>query len=181
MAQEGLNPDLRPDSHYTLPEALRRELAHEFGPVHQKDDLPGLLADAECVVAVGDVVSLTLNQLGIQPTLFVVDYITERGKGSEGFKAFLGNWGHQERTAHNPAGAITREAWDEVRAGLQEDGTTRLVIDGEEDLLGMPVFVEAPIGCKVLYGSPGRGVVVVTVDEAMKEKATELLGRFEHR
>lgn len=179
MAQEGVAPDLRPDSHYELPDALRGELAAEFGPIHQKNELPRVLADAPFVVAVGDVVSLTLNQLGIKPDVFVCDYITERGKGTHGFQAFLGKWGEDEVRAANPAGQITRAAWDAMREAIAAPGMTRVVVDGEEDLLGMVAFLEAPPGARVLYGAPGKGVVVVTVDDAMRERAARLLERFE--
>jgi uncharacterized protein (UPF0218 family) len=53
-------------------------------------------------------------------------------------------------------------------------------VEGEEDLLGIPCFLEAPLGAKVLYGMPGKGVVVVEVTPVFQERVRALLARFAH-
>jgi uncharacterized protein (UPF0218 family) len=47
-------------------------------------------------------------------------------------------------------------------------------VEGEEDLALMPVILEAPIGADVIYGWPGKGMMVLVIDQAIKEK-TKLL------
>lgn len=180
---EGPVADLRPPRRYVLPEALRGELARPFGPVVAGKELPGLLAGAPAVLAVGDVVSLTLKTLGIEPRLFVCDFLTQRGEPDPTYEAELGAWGQKAFRVSNPAATITREAWDAIRLGLAAaggpgEGPVRVVVDGEEDLLGIPCFLEAPEGSVVIYGMPGKGVVVVTADAAFKAKVAELLRRF---
>lgn len=189
--------DLRPPRRYVLPEALRRELGVAFGPVVQSNELVAALEGADIVLAVGDVVSLTLKTLGVTPRLFVCDYQTQRGlpsgkgpgamaaaaKDSANEKTLyeleLGSWGELAFRVRNPAASITREAWDAIRLGLQHDeGPVRVVVEGEEDLLGIPCFLEAPNGSVVLYGMPDRGVVVVRVDAAFKKRVADLLARF---
>lgn len=189
--------DLRPAKRYVLPEALRKELAAPFGPVLQSEDLPARLAGVEVVLAVGDVVSLTLKLLKITPRVFVCDYQTQRGlpagrtaqgvnaKGlvsneSALYEMELGSWGELAFTVRNPAASITRQAWDAIRLGLEHpEGPVRVHVEGEEDLLGIPCFLEAPDGAVVLYGMPNKGVVVVTVDAAFKARVAALLARFE--
>ena len=174
--------DLRPERRYVLPEALRRELGKPFGPVVGGNDLPKTLKDAKLVVSVGDVVSLTLKELGIEPTLFVCDFLTQRGEPDPTYEKELGSWGEVAFRVRNPAGTITREAWDAVRLGLQHGtGLVRVVVEGEEDLLGIPCFLEAPDGATVLYGMPGKGVVVVAVDAALKERVADVLAKFERQ
>jgi uncharacterized protein (UPF0218 family) len=187
--------DLRPARRYLLPEGLRRELAAPFGPVLQSGDLTAALEGVDVVLAVGDVVSLTLKTLGLTPALFVCDYQTQRGLPGQGgnpkdsarqasnekslYELELGAWGELAFRVRNPAASITREAWDAVRLGLQhEEGPVRIVVEGEEDLLGIPCFLEAPEGAAVLYGMPNQGVVVVRVDAAFKAKVAALLARF---
>lgn len=192
-----LPADLRPAKRYVLPEALRGELAKPFGPVLQSEQLKDHVAAAPAVVAVGDVVSLTLKLLGITPRLFVCDYQTQRGvpagrtapgvntkalvsNESALYEMELGNWGDMAFTVRNPAGTITRQAWDAIRIGLDHpDGPVRVHVTGEEDLLGIPCFLEAPDGAVVLYGLPNQGVVAVTVDAALKAKVAALLGKFQ--
>jgi uncharacterized protein (UPF0218 family) len=173
--------DLRPPRRYVLPERLRGELARPFGPVVAGRELPALLGDAPAVVAVGDVVSLTLKTLGIEPRLFVCDFLTQRGEPDPTYEAELGSWGTLAFRVRNPAASVTREAWDAIRLGLSagaEAAPVRVVVDGEEDLLGLPCFLEAPEGALVLYGMPGKGVVVVRVDPALQAKVADLLSRF---
>jgi GTP-dependent dephospho-CoA kinase len=173
-------PDLRPAKRYVLPEALRRELGKPFGPVVGGNDLPKALKDATTVVAVGDVVSLTLKELGIEPALFVCDFLTQRGEPDPTYERELGSWGEVAFRVRNPAGSITREAWDAVRLGLQHGtGLVRIVVEGEEDLLGIPCFLECPDGAVVVYGMPGKGVVVVAVDAALKARVREVLAKFD--
>ena len=192
-------PDLRPRKAYALPEALRKELAVPFGPILNTEQLGQTLTDAHDLVLVGDVVSLTIKELGLTPRLFVCDYQTQRGQADRMFEVELGSWGRLAFKVRNPAGQVTREAWDAIRLGMGYgahedgdvdeqgddaggpsgiDGPVRIFVEGEEDLLGLPCFLEAPLGAKVLYGMPGRGVVVVDVTPAIQDKVRALLGRF---
>ena len=197
MTESAAAADLRPTRRYVLPEGLRRELGADFGPIVQSSELVSALEDADIVLAVGDVVSLTLKTLGVTPRLFVCDYQTQRGLPSGRgpgamaaavkdaanektlYELELGSWGDLAFRVRNPAASITREAWDAVRLGLQhDDGPVRVVVEGEEDLLGIPCFLEAPVGSVVLYGMPNQGVVVVRVDLAFKARVAALLARF---
>ena len=172
--------DLRPARRYVLPEALRKELGKPFGPVVGGNDLPKALEGAKVVVAVGDVVSLTLKKLAIEPALFVCDFLTQRGEPDPTYELELGSWGEVGFRVRNPAATITREAGDAVRLGLRHGaGVVRIVVEGEEDLLGIPCFLEAPDGSVVLYGMPGQGVVVVAVDAALKRRVADVLAKFQ--
>jgi hypothetical protein len=186
--------DLRPAKAYRLPTALRGELAKPFGPIFSTGELAASLKPSDTVLAVGDVVSLTLKRMGFTPRLFVCDYQTQRGgPGGSGahagvsggaaneYEAELGSWGEVAFRVRNPAATITREAWDAIRIALEHGkGPVRVVVEGEEDLLGIPCFLEAPLGAKVLYGMPGKGVVVVEVTPVFQERVRALLARFAH-
>lgn len=170
--------DLRPERTYRLPEALRPELARPWGPVLQTPELPAALA-GHAVAAVGDFVALTLLRLGIAPRLIAVDLHTQRGARSEEYARAFAGWGDRAVRVLNPPGEVTRAAWDAVRLAFAEPGTTRIEVEGEEDLLGIPVFLECPLGTRVLYGAPGRGAVVVTVDASFRQHVRDLVARFE--
>ena len=173
--------DLRPPRRYVLPEGLRSELGKPFGPVVGGNELPKHLPEGVPVVAVGDVVSLTLKKLDLEPRLFVCDFLTQRGEPDPTYEAELGTWGTVGFRVRNPAATITREAWDAIRLGLSEppeEGPVRVLVEGEEDLLGIPCFLEAKPGTKVVYGMPGKGVVVVTVDAVFQRQVADLLSRF---
>jgi uncharacterized protein (UPF0218 family) len=165
---------------YILPDALRSELGVAWGPVVQTVDLAAAVREAPAFACVGDVVSLDCKRLGLQPLLFVCDFATQRGEPDEVYERELGTWGARAFRVRNAAAHITREAWDAVRLALTaEKGPVRIVVEGEEDLLGIPCFLEMPMGSKVLYGMPGRGVVVVTVTPEFQAMVRALLARFE--
>lgn len=180
MAAAGaVDADLRPAKAYRLPEPLRAELAAPFGPIVPEADLPAALA-GHPVVAVGDVVSLTLKRLGIVPKAFVCDFLTQRGTRDPLYERELGTWGARALRVPNPPGLLTRQAWDAVRDAVRAPGgPVRVEVEGEEDLLGIPAFLESPPGTRVLYGMPRRGVVVVHVTPEFQAKVRALLARFE--
>ncbi len=167
---------LRPDRAYHLPEGLRPAFSEPWGPVVDTEALRLMLKDTDTVLAVGDVVSTTLQDIGITPRLFVCDYHTQRGHDAE-LQARLGGWGERELRVENPAATITAHAWDAVLDALAQPAgvTTRIVVDGEEDLLGLPCFLEAPEGAIVLYGLPKRGVVVCHVDAGLQARIRQLV------
>lgn len=123
------------------------------------------------VISVGDVVTKNLLQKGISPKLSIVDYKVERKPvdhtyDSAGFNLVL--------TAINPPGKITSDSWRQVERGLKR-GKVLLEIDGEEDLLVLPVLAMARKGSVVFYGQPEDGVVAIEADDKVKEYAKTLL------
>lgn len=172
-----MGPQVRPT--YRLPDHLRAALAGSFGQVTDTQGLRVLLADDDVVAAVGDVVSMSLHEIGVKPRLFICDYKTQRGDDDPDFKRVLGSWGDREVRVQNPAATITPQAWGAVADAFHQDGTTRIVVDGEEDMLGIPAFLEAPLGAKVLYGKPGVGAVVVTIDAAFQAHVQGLVDQFD--
>jgi uncharacterized protein (UPF0218 family) len=186
--------DARPRKAYHLPDAMRKELGAPFGPILSTEQLGQTLSDAHDLVCVGDVVSLTIKELGLSPRLFVCDFQTQRGQADRMFEVELGSWGRFAFKVRNPAGQVTREAWDAIRLGMAHgglrdedgdvdedggaEGPVRVFVEGEEDLLGLPCFLEAPLGAKVLYGMPGKGVVVVDVTLDLQAQVRALLARF---
>lgn len=178
--------DARPKRAYVLPPSLRAELARPFGPVVATSGLLSAIGKAAPVLAVGDVVSLTCLEVGLAPRLFLCDYKTQRGSGAGAippshFRTQLSKWGSKEVRVRNEAGQVSREAWDAIRAALADDAPSpiRIVVEGEEDLLGLPCFLEAPLGAAVLYGMPGEGVTVVHVTRELQEQVRSLLARFD--
>jgi uncharacterized protein (UPF0218 family) len=68
-------------------------------------------------------------------------------------------------------------AFARVKAGAR----VRVEVEGEEDLAAILAILMAPEGAKVLYGMPGQGMVVVTVDPESRGKARALLDLMEPR
>ena len=123
------------------------------------------------MITVGDVVSLTMRRNGIRPILSVYDGYTERHEMTE-FATLVE--GEDKVTVVNPAGTITDELDDAVRNALTTGKTDLIRVEGEEDLALMPCILHAPEGAKVVYGWPGKGMMIVSTDDVTRKRVEEL-------
>lgn len=165
--------DLCPADRYVVPDSLRPALARPWGPVVDTGTLRAMLRPDDVLLCVGDIVSITALDLGLHPKLIVCDYRTLRGHDPELRRRLEGEG--REVGVHNPAAVVTREAWQAVRDAVAAQGTTRIVVDGEEDLLGIPCFLEGNVGDVVLYGMPGRGIVVCRITQELQKRVADLV------
>jgi uncharacterized protein (UPF0218 family) len=124
------------------------------------------------VTTVGDVVSRETLAIGIQVNLRIVDQMTLRKSISPvEIKA------EQTYRVRNPAGVITRQAWDAIREALQHREAV-IFVDGEEDLLAIPAILESPDNAFIVYGQPSQGLVVVTASPVTKHEVREMMNRM---
>ncbi len=84
-----------------------------------------------------------------------------------------------ERTykVRNPAGVVTKEAWDAIREALK-DREALILVDGEEDLLAIPAVLESPDNALVVYGQPSEGLVVVAASAEKKTEVRKIANRM---
>jgi uncharacterized protein (UPF0218 family) len=99
-----------------LPPEMREEFQKPVGYDISEEDLAHINANHK-IIAVGDVVSLTMRKNGIVPLLSVYDGYTERHELT-GFADLVKNEGWAETSVRNPAGEITSELEDAVRNAL---------------------------------------------------------------
>ena len=124
------------------------------------------------ITTVGDVVSRETLATGIQVNLRIVDQMTLRKRiNPVEIKA--------ERTykVKNPAGVITKEAWDSIKEALQYREAV-IFVDGEEDLLAIPAILESPDNALVVYGQPSEGLVVITASPETKSEVRKIMNRM---
>lgn len=165
-----------------LPEDLRAELKEPLGPIFT--DAETLLREAgEPILSVGDVVTYHLIEAGHTPAVALVDERTERAmvadEISERIDAYEGFDHIVEAT--NPPATLSSELLDTMARAVTAapERTTLIEVDGEEDLAALPAVILAPTGASVVYGQPGEGMVLGTVDEELREGVRDTLGRME--
>lgn len=157
-----------------LPEAKRAEFKTVLGREMPDSEL-GSIEDQTSYLTVGDVVSLTFRKHGLRPLLSVYDGSTERREMTE-FARLVESEPKDEVV--NPAGTITADMAMAVRRGIE--GKVGLIrVDGEEDLAVLPCLILAPEGSKVVYGMPGRCMMVVEADGRTKKEAERLVSLME--
>ena len=75
----------------------------------------------------------------------------------------------------NPAGEITEQSIDIIKKSLDSKPPIRIIVDGEEDLLVIPVCLFAPENCVVMYGQPNEGLVIVEITNQVREKVQSIV------
>ncbi|MBS7609059.1 GTP-dependent dephospho-CoA kinase family protein [Candidatus Bathyarchaeota archaeon] len=127
---------------------------------------------ASKIIAVGDVVSKSLRDSGIKGNLYVTDdkVMRERIRPLD----FKGLGSMEVLRIFNPPGRLMAEAFQAIDNALRSPNPVRIVVEGEEDLLVLPAVILAPTDSLVLYGQPGKGLVVVRVTCEKKREALEL-------
>jgi|ECHhosMinimDraft_1075155.scaffolds.fasta_scaffold00711_9 uncharacterized protein (UPF0218 family) len=116
--------------------------------------------DLNKIVSVGDVVSNTFINKGIEPFAYVFDGKTKRNAKS---KSLSFNY-----KVINPQGYICMNAVRTIRRVSNDGGG--IYVEGEDDLLAIP-FINFLDDKYVLYGQPNKGVVIIQPDYSMKERA----------
>jgi uncharacterized protein (UPF0218 family) len=126
------------------------------------------------IISVGDVVSRNMIEYGVSPNVLIVDNKVMR-KPIQPITVDA----DQTLYAKNPPGAITDEAWAAIRSAIEQKGQTRVMIEGEEDLLTLIAVLSAPQDALVVYGQPHVGIVVVKVTEETKERMHRIVDAME--
>ena len=160
---------------WRVPEGKRELFKEPLGTFVTAEDLRK--TNAKMTITVGDVVSLTVWKEGMVPDLSIYDGRTER-KDMSDFAVLVEERGLEKRTVSSPAGTITRELDDAVRNALDR-GPKLIRVDGEEDLALMPCIRHAPEGTVIVYGWPGKGMMALTTDAAVKDKTERLWKEME--
>ena len=161
-----------------LTDELRKELKEPQGMLIEgpfKETMKRLkelveITKPSLVVSVGDIVSAHIVKEGISLDVLVVDNKTMR----KPIKPIVVDV-DQTLYARNPPGAITDEAWAAIRQAIKQTGRTKVIVDGEEDLLTVVTVLSAPADAFVVYGQPQVGIVVVKVTEEAQERMRRIV------
>ena len=158
-----------------LPNSLRDQLKTPLGillPIGQdnKENIQKYLLDESYIITVGDRTTEKMIEYGIIPSLQIIDGFEKR-KQREFPK--LGN--ASELMIDNPAAEITLQSIEIIKKAFEMTPPIRLTVNGEEDLLVLPVCIHAPKNSVVLYGQPNKGLVLVEITTEIRNKAQALL------
>jgi uncharacterized protein (UPF0218 family) len=132
---------------------------------------------AKLIVLVGDATTDRVTLDGIIPSVCVVDGRERRVQRiTAGGESLLQNQVLQLRCS-NPAGTISKGAVQVLRDAIKASSTNpvRVIVEGEEDLLALPIFLLAPYGSIVMYGQPSKGMVIVKIDSETRKRAKDLM------
>ena len=163
---------------YTLTPKLRSKFKEPFGILIEGSFNETMTKMKELVerekpikiISVGDVVSHNLHEHNIHPQLTIIDNKFLRTQ-------IMPSKASVEKTinVNNPKGTITKEAILAIKESLEKKQHTHIIVEGEEDLLTLIAVRYAPENAYVVYGQPGKGIVIVKVTSERKLQAQEFL------
>lgn len=126
------------------------------------------------IISVGDAVSDSMMRHGVSPQVLIVDNKVMR----QPIQPIAVD---ADQTLHvkNPAGTLAEETWAVIKEALRGKRRTRVLVDGEEDLLTLVAVLCAPENSVVVYGQPREGIVVVKVTEKTREMVRRIVDSME--
>ena len=162
-----------------LPNSLRDQFKNPLGVLLPEDmadktHISEYLSDNSYIITVGDRTTEKMIYFGLIPSLQIIDGVEKRERRE---LPKLEN--ATELTVDNPAAEITPQSIDVIKQAFTLSSPVRIVVNGEEDLLVIPVCVHAPENSIVLYGQPNKGLVIVKVTPEIRNKTQGLLDLME--
>ncbi len=162
-----------------LPENLRNELKIPLGKLitndySEKEDYIRKIYSEKVVITVGDATSELLLRMGLIPLLHIIDGQEKREKRSLPLADAI----NTELSVKNNPGEISVESFNLVKNIFEEKPPIRLVVDGEEDLLVLPVCLFAPKNSVVMYGQPNEGLVVAEITNEVRDKVQKIVNQM---
>jgi len=162
-----------------LPDSLRDQLKIPLGillPESQTDktNIQKHLSENSYVITVGDKTTEKMIEFGLIPSLQIIDSKEKRAKREPPKLANA-----TELTVDNPAAEITPQSIDIIKQAFTMQPPVRISVNGEEDLLVIPVCIYAPENAIVLYGQPNEGLVIIKITPEIRNKTQKLLDSME--
>ena len=140
----------------------------------QKNEIQKHLTDNSYIITVGDRTTEKMINFDLIPSLQIIDGQEKREKREP---PKLEN--ATELTVDNPAAQITSQSISVIKKAFTMQSPVRIFVNGEEDLLVLPVCVNAPENSVVMYGQPHEGLVIVKITTEIRNKAQSLLDLME--
>ncbi len=162
-----------------LPNSLRDQFKNPLGvllpeDIADKAHISKYLSNDSYIITVGDRTTEKMIDFGLIPSLQIIDGVEKREKRELPKLDVV-----SESTVDNPAAEITLQSIDVIKQAFTLQSPVRIVVNGEEDLLVIPVCVYAPENSIVLYGQPNEGLVIVKVTPEIRNKTQGLLDLME--
>lgn len=174
---------------FTASQEIREELREPIGTV-----FPGVETDFQVaaenvvrkihevappmVITVGDIVTYSLQKEGYEPDISFIDHRSRRKDLNTISHTAVFRHGTYQNVAGTISSLVVQKYVEIIPDVINTKHHHQLIIEGEEDMLGLAAIMLAPLGAVVLYGQFEQGIVCVTIDEQVKQQAASLFKGF---
>ena len=163
-----------------LPDTLRDQLKIPLGLLIlenevDKKNIQKHISKNSYIITVGDRTTEKMIDFGLFPSLQIIDGQEKRIKRNipKSFDVST------DLTCDNPAAEITTQSIETIKKAFTSQAPVRITVNGEEDLLVIPVCIYAPENSVVMYGQPNEGLVIVKITPEIRNKTQKLLDSME--
>ncbi|MCW4051054.1 MAG: GTP-dependent dephospho-CoA kinase family protein [Candidatus Bathyarchaeota archaeon] len=125
--------------------------------------------------SVGDYVTVNILGFGLHPDIAVVDHRVMR----QDVEPII--FKREKMAVKNDPGTISAEAQRVLQDAITLKRRLGVVVEGEEDLLVLPLMAMMPTSSVIVYGQPREGMVVVTLTEERREWARNFMTMMEEK
>ena len=159
-----------------LPDDLRDQLKNPLGNLvsdndPNKENIIKKIPAESVIITVGDRTTENMLQLGLKPQIQIIDGLEKRNQRIVPVDDTI----NTNLSCRNPPGEITEESMQVIQKAFSYESPVRITVDGEEDLLVLPVCIHAPKNSIVMYGQPNEGLVIVTITPEIRAKVQKIL------
>jgi len=159
-----------------LSDDLRDQLKNPLGNLiidndPNKENIIKKISAESVIITVGDRTTENILQLGLKPQIQIIDGLEKRNQRIVPVDDTI----NTNLSCRNPPGEITEESMQIIKKAFSSESPVRILVDGEEDLLVIPVCIYAPENSIVMYGQPNEGLVIVTVTPEVRAKVQKIL------
>jgi len=159
-----------------LPDDLRDQLKTPLGNLisdndPNKENIIKKISAESVIFTVGDRTTENMLQLGLKPQIQIIDGLEKRSECAVPADDTI----NTKLSCKTPPGEITEESIQVIQKAFSSESPVRIIVDGEEDLLVIPVCIHAPENSVVMYGQPNEGLVIVTITPEIRAKVQKIL------
>ena len=125
-----------------LPDDLRDQLKNPLGNLISDDDpskenIIKKISAESVIITVGDRTTENMLQLGLKPQIQIIDGLEKRSECAVPADDTI----NTKLSCKNPPGEITEESIQVIQKAFSSEPPVRITVDGEEDLLVIPVCI----------------------------------------
>jgi len=159
-----------------LPDDLRDQLKTPLGNLisdndPNKENIIKKISAESVIITVGDRTTENMLQLGLKPQIQIIDGLEKRSECAVPADDTI----NTKLSCKNPPGEITEESIQVIQKAFSSEPPVRITVDGEEDLLVLPVVIFSPENSVVMYGQPNEGLVIVHITPDIQAKVQKIL------
>jgi len=159
-----------------LPENLRDQLKTPLGDLIKeenvsKEKILSKIGSESITITIGDRTTENMINFDIMPQIQIIDGLEKRNRRVVPTDDAV----NTNLSCRNPPGEITEESIQVIQKAFSSEPPVRITVDGEEDLLVLPVCMSAPENSVVMYGQPNEGLVIVHITPEIRAKVQKIL------